>query len=82
MSAEDMLGKAAELRGWSTGSRHPGMAGATTPCSTGWSSLRAKTGDIRRTRWCPTRLVFPHTSYWANHFGGVSSFSAMTGPPR
>jgi hypothetical protein len=37
--------------------------------------LARETGDIRQNALVPDRLVFPHTSYWANHFGGVSSFS-------
>lgn len=74
MSAEDMLGKATELRelvdrlktsrdGW----RDDQMLGRMV-------ELARETGDIRQNALVPDKLVFPHTSYWASHFGGVFIF--------
>jgi hypothetical protein len=74
MSAEDMLGKASELRelvdrlktsrnGW----RDDAMLGRMV-------ELARETGDIRQNSLVPDKLIFPHASYWANHFGGVFIF--------
>ncbi|WP_322987960.1 DUF6638 family protein [Hoeflea sp.] len=74
MSAEDMLGKATELRalvdrlqiskdGW----RDDAMLGRMV-------ELAKQTGDIRQNALVPDKLVFPHQSYWASHFGGVFIF--------
>ncbi|MCY0148091.1 hypothetical protein OEG84_10305 [Hoeflea sp. G2-23] len=74
MSAEDMLGKATELRalvdrlqmskdGW----RDDAMLGRMV-------ELAKETGDIRQNALVPDKLVFPHQSYWASHFGGVFIF--------
>lgn len=74
MSAEDMLGKATELRG---------LVDRLKTSKNGWRDdqmlnrmveLARETGDIRQNALVPDKLVFPHLSYWANHFGGVFIF--------
>jgi hypothetical protein len=74
MSAEDMLGKATELRG---------LVDRLKTSRDGWRdddmlnrmvALARETGDIRQNALVPDKLVFPHASYWANHFGGVFIF--------
>ncbi|MCY0096254.1 DUF6638 family protein [Hoeflea ulvae] len=74
MSAENMLGKATELRE---------LVDRLKTSKTGWRDdamlnrmveLARETGDIRQNALVPDKLVFPHTSYWANHFGGVFIF--------
>lgn len=74
MSAEDMLGKATELRG---------LVDRLKTSRDGWRdddmlnrmvALARETGDIRQNALVPDKLVFAHTSYWANHFGGVFIF--------
>lgn len=74
MSAEDMLGKATELRT---------LVDRLETSKDGWRDdamlnrmveLARETGDIRQNALVPDQLVFAHTSYWANHFGGVFIF--------
>jgi hypothetical protein len=74
MSAEDMLGKAVNcadlvdrLKTSRDGWRDDAMLNRMV-------ELARETGDIRQNALVPDRLVFPHTSYWANHFGGVFIF--------
>jgi hypothetical protein len=60
LSAEDMLGKAAELRGLVD--RLKTVAEclvATMPCSTAWSSLPSRPAISARTRWCRTSCLPP-----------------------
>jgi len=74
MSAENMLGKATELRE---------LVDRLKASKNGWRDdamlnrmveLARETGDIRQNALVPDKLVFPHASYWANHFGGVFIF--------
>ncbi|KJS08477.1 MAG: hypothetical protein VR78_18035 [Hoeflea sp. BRH_c9] len=74
MSAENMLGKATELRE---------LVDRLKSSKNGWRDdvmlnrmveLAHETGDIRQNALVPDKLVFPHASYWANHFGGVFIF--------
>lgn len=74
LSAEDMLGKAAELRG---------LVDRLTTVPNAWADdamlermveLARQTGDIRQNALVPDRLVFRHEAFWANHFGGVFVF--------
>ncbi|KQS99172.1 MULTISPECIES: DUF6638 family protein [unclassified Rhizobium] len=74
MSAEDMLGKAAELRA---------LVDRLKTVPTAWSDdamlnrmveLAKLTGDIRENALVPDKLVFRHDAFWANHFGGVYVF--------
>ncbi|MDF1609752.1 hypothetical protein PZ897_16310 [Hoeflea sp. YIM 152468] len=74
MSAENMLGKAAELRA---------LIDRLQTSKNGWRDddllnrmveLSRETGDIRQNALVPDKLVFSQKSYWANHFGGVFIF--------
>ncbi|MDP2734238.1 MAG: hypothetical protein Q8O63_14220 [Hoeflea sp.] len=74
MSAENMLGKATELRE---------LVDRLKSSKNGWRDdvmlnrmveLAHETGDIRQNALVPDKLVFPHASYWANHFAGVFIF--------
>jgi hypothetical protein len=74
LSAEDMLGKAAELRA---------LVDRLKVVPTAWSDdvllnrmveLAKITGDIRENALVPDQLVFRHDAFWANHFGGVYVF--------
>lgn len=74
MSADDLLGKAARLRT---------LVGQLETTDTAWRDdallntmveLAKEAGDIRQNTLVPDKLVFPHKSYWANHFGGVYLF--------
>jgi hypothetical protein len=73
-SAEDILGKAAELRQ---------LAGRLETQPDAWRDdamlermveLAKLTGDIRQNTLVPDKLVFRHDAFWANHFGGVFVF--------
>ncbi|MDK1387238.1 hypothetical protein QN224_17650 [Sinorhizobium sp. 8-89] len=74
LSAEDMLGKATELRE---------LVDRLKKIPTAWSDdamlnrmveLAKVTGDIRQNALVPNELVFRHEAFWANHFGGVYVF--------
>lgn len=74
MSAENMLGKATELRA---------LIDQLRTSKNGWRDdallnrmveLSRETGDIRQNALVPDKLVFSQKSYWANHFGGVFIF--------
>jgi hypothetical protein len=73
-SADDILGKAAELRQ---------LADRLTSQPDAWRDdqmlnrmveLAKLTGDIRQNTLVPDQLVFRHEAFWANHFGGVFVF--------
>jgi len=74
-SAEDILGKAAELRA---------LADRLTAQPDAWRDddmlnrmveLAKITGDIRQNTLVPDQLIFRHDAFWANHFGGVYVFN-------
>ena len=74
MSAENILGKATELRA---------LIDRLKTSKNGWRDdamlkrmveLAHETGDIRQNALVPDKLVFSQNSYWANHFGGVFIF--------
>jgi len=74
LSAEDMLGKAGELRS---------LVDRLTTVPNAWADdamlermvdLAKQTGDIRQNALVPDQLVFRHEAFWANHFGGVFVF--------
>ena len=74
LSAEDLLGKASELRQ---------LADRLTSEPDAWRDdgllnrmveLARVTGDIRQNTLVPDKLVFRHDAFWANHFGGVYIF--------
>ncbi|WP_275784007.1 DUF6638 family protein [Pararhizobium gei] len=74
MSAEDMLGKAAELRALVDRLKTQPTAWADDALLNRMVELAKVTGDIRENALVPDQLVFRHEAYWANHFGGVYVF--------
>ena len=74
LSAEDMLGKAAELRGLVDRLKTVPNAWADDAMLNRMVELARQTGDIRQNALVPDQLVFRHEAYWANHFGGVFVF--------
>lgn len=74
MSADDLLGKAAELRQ---------LLDRLTAETDLWRDdtalarmvdLAKVTGDIRQNPLVPDKLVFRHDTFWADHFGGAYVF--------
>ncbi|QRY68062.1 hypothetical protein JVX98_27585 [Ensifer sp. PDNC004] len=74
LSAEDMLGKAGELRGLVDRLKKVPTAWADDEMLTRMVELARQTGDIRQNALVPDQLVFRHEAFWANHFGGVYIF--------
>lgn len=73
-SAEDILGKAAELRALSDKLVSQPDAWRDDDMLTRMVELAKLTGDIRQNTLVPDKLVFRHDAFWANHFGGVFVF--------
>jgi hypothetical protein len=74
LSAQDMLGKAAELRDLSDRLVSVPDAWRDDAMLNRMVDLAKLCGDIRQNALVPDKLVFRHESYWANHFGGVYVF--------
>lgn len=74
LSAEDMLGKAGELRSLVDRLKTVPNAWADDVMLNRMVELAKQTGDIRQNALVPDQLVFRHEAYWANHFGGVYVF--------
>ncbi|WP_428425627.1 DUF6638 family protein [Pararhizobium sp.] len=74
LSAEDMLGKAAELRALVDRLKTVPTAWADDALLNRMVELAKVTGDIRENALVPDKLVFRHDAFWANHFGGVYVF--------
>ena len=74
LSAEDMLGKAAELRSLVDRLKTVPAAWADDALLNRMVDLAKVTGDIRENALVPDKLVFRHDAFWANHFGGVYVF--------
>ncbi|MBL0372059.1 hypothetical protein JJB09_08465 [Rhizobium sp. KVB221] len=73
-SAEDILGKAAELRQLSDRLIAQPDAWRDDDMLNRMVELAKFTGDIRQNTLVPDQLVFRHDAFWANHFGGVYVF--------
>lgn len=73
-SAEDILGKAAELRQLADRLQTQPDAWRDDAMLDRMVELAKLTGDIRQNMLVPDRLVFRHDAFWANHFGGVYVF--------
>ena len=73
-SAEDILGKAAELRALSDKLLSQPDAWRDDGMLERMVELAKLTGDIRQNTLVPDQLVFRHDAFWANHFGGVYVF--------
>lgn len=74
LSAEDMLGRAAELRSLIDRLKTVPNAWADDDLLNRMVDLAKLTGDIRENALVPDKLVFRHDAFWANHFGGVYVF--------
>ncbi|NRP70272.1 hypothetical protein ILFOPFJJ_01151 [Ensifer psoraleae] len=74
LSAEDMLGKATELRELVDRLKKVPTAWADDAMLNRMVELAKVTGDIRQNALVPNELVFRHEAFWANHFGGVYVF--------
>ncbi|MCR6500293.1 hypothetical protein MUO32_14680 [Shinella sp. CPCC 101442] len=74
LSAEDMLGKAGELRALVDRLKTVPTAWADDAMLNRMVDLAKQTGDIRQNALVPDQLVFRHEAFWANHFGGVYVF--------
>ncbi|OCP17286.1 MULTISPECIES: DUF6638 family protein [unclassified Ensifer] len=74
LSAEDMLGKAAELRALVDRLKKVPTAWTDDDMLNRMVELAKVTGDIRQNALVPDQLVFRHDAFWANHFGGVYVF--------
>lgn len=73
-SAEDILGKAGELRQLADKLQTQPDAWRDDAMLTRMVELTKLTGDIRQNMLVPDQLVFRHDAFWANHFGGVYVF--------
>ena len=73
-SAEDILGKAAELRSLADKLVSQPDAWRDDDMLARMVELAKLTGDIRQNTLVPDQLVFRHDAFWANHFGGVFVF--------
>ncbi|PWE56882.1 hypothetical protein DEM27_04340 [Metarhizobium album] len=74
LSAEDVLGKAAELRQLIDRLKSEADAWRDDDMLNRMVELVQLTGDIRQNALVPDQLVFRHEAFWANHFGGVYIF--------
>ncbi|MBW3096149.1 DUF6638 family protein [Pseudohoeflea coraliihabitans] len=74
LSADDLTGKAAELRTLVDRLETSAEAWRDEAMLARMVALAQETGDIRHNRLVPDQLVFPHRSFWADHFGGVFLF--------
>ncbi|OHV81232.1 DUF6638 family protein [Ensifer sp. LCM 4579] len=74
LSAEGMLGKAAELRELIDRLKKVPNAWADDSMLGRMVELAQTTGDIRQNALVPDELIFRHQAFWANHFGGVYVF--------
>lgn len=74
LSADNLLAKASELRVLVDRLQGPGDDWRNTAMLERMVELAKTTGDIRQNPLVPDKLVFPHKSYWANHFGGIFLF--------
>ncbi|MDG3576150.1 hypothetical protein P7F60_07115 [Rhizobium sp. YJ-22] len=74
LSAEDLLGKAGELRQLVDRLTSEPDAWRDDVMLTRMVELAQVTGDIRQNALVPDQLVFRHDAFWANHFGGVYVF--------
>ncbi|MGV3550012.1 DUF6638 family protein [Rhizobium sp.] len=73
-SAEDVLGKAGELRQLADKLQTQPDAWRDDEMLNRMVELAKLTGDIRQNTLVPDQLVFRHDAFWANHFGGVYVF--------
>ncbi|MEM1377239.1 MAG: DUF6638 family protein [Pseudomonadota bacterium] len=74
LSANDVLGKAAELRTLVDRLKNERDAWRNDDMLTRMVGLAQVTGDIRENRMVPDQVVFHHDAFWTSHFGGTYIF--------
>lgn len=74
LSADDLLGKATELRQLADRLVAETDLWRDDAALNRMVELARATGDIRQNALVPDKLVFRHEAFWADHFGGVYVF--------
>jgi hypothetical protein len=74
LSAEDVLGKAAELGKLVDRLKQEPDAWRDNAMLTRMVELAKICGDIRENALVPDRVIFRHSAYWTSHFGGLYVF--------
>jgi hypothetical protein len=74
LSAEDVVGKAAELGTLTDKLKMEPDAWRDDAMLTRMVELAKVTGDIRENALVPDQVVFRHNAYWTSHFGGLYVF--------
>ena len=74
LSAEDVLGKAAELGRLADRLKQEPDAWRDDALLARMVELAAVTGDIRENALVPDQVIFRHNAFWTSHFGGVYVF--------
>lgn len=74
LSAEDVVGKAAELRELVDRLKEEPDAWRDDAMLEHMVDLARTTGDIRENRLVPDKVVFRHNAFWTSHFGGLYVF--------
>ena len=74
MSANDTLGKAAELRTLVDRLKGEPEAWRDNELLNRMVELAKDTGDIRENALVPDQVVFRHNAFWTSHFGGIYVF--------
>lgn len=75
ISAEDLLGKAAELGRLADRVKHEPDAWRDDALLNRMVAIARETGDIRENSLVPEQVVFRHDAYWTSHFGGIYIFT-------
>jgi hypothetical protein len=71
LSAEDVMGKAAELATLADRLRQEPGAWRDDAMLERMVTLAKVTGDIRENALVPDQLIFRHNAFWTSHFGGI-----------
>ncbi|WP_018690102.1 DUF6638 family protein [Ahrensia kielensis] len=74
LSADDVIGKANELRGLIDRLKHTADAWRDDAMLNRMVELSKKVGDIRENHMVPEHVVFRHNAYWTSHFDGAYIF--------
>lgn len=74
LSAEDVLGKAAELGRLADRLKREPDAWRDEAMLQRMVELAKVTGDIRENALVPDQVIFRHNAYWTSHFGGLYVF--------
>jgi len=74
LSAEDVVGKAAELGRLADRLRQEPDAWRDDAMLNRMVELAQVTGDIRENALVPDQVIFRHNAYWTSHFGGLYVF--------